>query len=78
MPTYSLHTTQPSQAVKHQVATMTGAYTADLHRYDFAGMVPVNLLLGLYQNLLAWEVMSYLDRIGLRPEAPTELIQRTG
>ncbi|MGN9473746.1 GNAT family N-acetyltransferase [Pseudomonas syringae pv. aptata] len=78
MPTYSLHTTQPSEAVKHQVATMTGAYTADLHRYDFAGMVPVNLLLGLYQNLLAWEVMSYLDRIGLRPEAPTELITAHG
>ncbi len=38
MPTYSLHTTQPSEAVKHQVATMTGAYTADLHRYDFAGI----------------------------------------
>lgn len=71
---YVLHTVQPSEVTKGQVATLTGTYAADLHRYDFAGIRPTNCLLDLYQHFLAWEVMAYLDRIGIHPEAPTELI----
>jgi hypothetical protein len=32
----------------------------------------------LCQHFLAWEVMAYLDRIGIHPEAPTELITAHG
>ena len=74
MPRFVLHTQKLSDTLKEEVAAMTGAYAADLHRFGFSTMLPANHLLLMYQHCLAWEVVSYLDRIGVMPEAPTELI----
>ena len=69
-----LHTTEPREQLKQQAAAMSWTYAADLHRFGFSNMVPTNRLLKMYQQGLAWEVMSYLDRIGVVPEASVELI----
>ena len=71
MPNIVVFKTPPQQNVSAQILDMVQIYLTDLSTLS---VPPSNGLYPLYQWMLAFEVDLYLQRMGMRADAPVELV----